>query len=145
MNNGVASPRVFLLDTTDSTILVEGPMDLRSEQLDLRVKTQPKDPSIFTVRTPITVKGRFARPSIGVEKGPLAARGAAAIALGVLLTPVASILAFIEPGLGKDSDCAALLSEVQEPANIRTRDKIEAPRTASPGLPGHKPDLIPRR
>jgi hypothetical protein len=59
--------------------------------------------------------------------------------------PVASILAFIEPGLGKDSDCAGLLNEVQEPANIRTRDKIEAPRTASPGIPGHKPDFIPRR
>jgi uncharacterized protein involved in outer membrane biogenesis len=145
VNNGVASPRLFVLDTTDSTLLIEGPLDLRSEQMDLRVKTQPKDPSIFTVRTPITVKGSFAEPSIGVEKGPLAARGAAAVALGVLLTPVASILAFIEPGLGKDSDCTALLNEVQEPSSVRTRDKIEAPQTASPGTPGRKPDFIPRR
>jgi uncharacterized protein involved in outer membrane biogenesis len=145
VNNGVAAPRLFVLDTTDSTILVEGPLDLRSEQMDLRVRTQPKDPSLFAVRTPITVKGSFAEPKIGVEKGPLAARGAAAVALGALLTPVASILAFIEPGLGKDSDCAALLNEVQEPANVRTPDKIEAPRTASPGIPQRKPDFIPRR
>lgn len=145
VNNGVASPRVFVLDTTDSTVVVEGPIDLRSEQMDLRVKTQPKDPSLFTVRTPITVKGSLGEPSIGVEKGPLAARGAAAIALGVLLTPVASVLAFIEPGLGTDSDCAALLNDVQEPANVRTNDKIEAPRTASPGIPQRKPDFIPRR
>lgn len=145
VNNGVASPRVFVLDTTDSTILVEGPLDLRSEQMDLRIKTQPKDSSIFTVRTPITVKGSLAEPSIGVEKGALAARGAAAIALGALLTPVASILAFIEPGLGKDSDCAALLNEVQEPSSIETRDKIEAPQTASPGIPQRKPNFIPSR
>lgn len=145
VNNGVASPRVFVLDTTDSTILIEGPVDLRSEQMDLRVKTQPKDPSIFAVRTPITVKGSLAEPSIGVEKGALAARGAAAVALGILLTPVASALAFIEPGLGKDSDCAALLNEMQEPSNVRTNDKIEAPRTASPGIPQRKPDFIPRR
>ena len=145
VNNGVASPRVFVLDTTDSTILVEGPLDLRSEQMNLRIKTQPKDSSIFTVRTPITVKGSLVEPSIGVEKGALAARGAAAVALGVLLTPVASILAFIEPGLGKDSDCAALLNEVQEPSSIKTRDKIEAPRSASPGIPQRKPNFIPSR
>jgi uncharacterized protein involved in outer membrane biogenesis len=145
VNNGVASPRLFLMDTTDSTVQAEGRIDLRNEQLDLRVKTQPKDPSILAVRTPVTIKGAFARPSIAVEKGPLAARGAAAVALGVLLTPVASILAFIEPGLGKDSDCAALLNEVQEPANVKSDGKIEAPRTASPGSPGRKPDLIPRR
>jgi len=145
VQDGVASPRVFVLDTTDSTVLIEGPLDLRSEQMDLRVKTQPKDPSVFSVRTPITIKGSFAAPSIGVDKGALAARGAAAVALGALLTPVASILAFIEPGLGKDSDCAALLNEVQEPANVRTKDKVEAPQTASPGIPQRKPDFIPRR
>ncbi|MCD6074376.1 MAG: AsmA family protein, partial [Rhodospirillales bacterium] len=145
VNNGVASPRLFVLDTTDSTILVEGPLDLRSEQMDLRVKTQPKDPSIFAVRTPITVKGTFAEPNIGVDKGALAARGAAAIALGALLTPIGSILAFIEPGLGKDSDCVTLVNEVQVPANVKTPDKIEAPQTASPGSPGRKPDFIPRR
>jgi uncharacterized protein involved in outer membrane biogenesis len=145
VNNGVASPRLFLMDTTDSTVQAEGRIDLRNEQLDLRVKTQPKDPSILAVRTPVTIKGAFAGPSIGVEKGPLAARGAAAVALGVLLTPVASILAFIEPGLGKDSDCAALLNEVQEPANVKSDSKVEAPRTASPGIPGRKPDLIPRQ
>jgi hypothetical protein len=46
-----------------------------------------------------------------VEAGPLAARTAGAVALGVLLTPLASILALIEPGLEKNSDCGKLLQE----------------------------------
>ena len=38
---------------------------------------------------------------------------ALATALGVLATPLASVLAFIDPGLAKDADCGALLAEAQ--------------------------------
>jgi hypothetical protein len=33
------------------------------------------------------------------------------VALGVLLTPLASALAFVDPGLSKDADCGALMTE----------------------------------
>jgi len=36
-----------------------------------------------------------------------------AIALGVLLTPVAAMLAFVDPGLAKDADCATLLAQAR--------------------------------
>jgi hypothetical protein len=32
---------------------------------------------------------------------------------GVLLTPVAAMLAFVDPGLTKDADCAALLAQAR--------------------------------
>jgi len=32
------------------------------------------------------------------------------LALGVLLTPLAALLAFVDPGLAKDADCEAVLS-----------------------------------
>lgn len=73
----------------------------------------PKDPTPLSARTPITITGPFAGPSIGVEAGPLAARAAGAVALGALLTPLAAILAFIDPGLEKDNDCAALLEQAK--------------------------------
>ncbi len=130
VRNGIVDPRLFLLDTTDSTLLIDGGADLNSELMDIRVKVQPKDMSVFSVRTPIRIRGSFAEPSLGVDKAALAARGAAALGLGLLLTPLASILAFIEPGLAEDSDCAALLATVQSPANVKTRDKVEAPPTA---------------
>ncbi len=117
VENGLGTPRLFLIDTTDTTVTAEGLVNLRDEMLDLRVLARPKDPSILSARTPITIKGRFAGPAIGVEAGALIARAGAAVALGVLLTPLASILAFIEPGMEKDSDCASLLQQVTPATN----------------------------
>jgi uncharacterized protein involved in outer membrane biogenesis len=113
VEQGLMTPRVFVLDTTDTTVTAEGSISLTQELLGLKVKAHPKDASLLSARTPINISGAFSRPSIGVDAAPLAARGAGAIALGVLLTPLASILAFIEPGLESDSDCAALLRQVQ--------------------------------
>ena len=113
VEQGLMTPRVFVLDTTDTTVTAEGSISLTQELLGLKIKAHPKDPSLLAARTPINIRGAFSRPSIGVDAGPLAARGAGAVALGVLLTPLASILAFIEPGLESDSDCAALLKQVQ--------------------------------
>ena len=76
-----------------------------------RLLAHPKKPTLISARTPITVQGAFSRPSVGVEAAPLGARAAGAVALGVLLTPLASILAFIDPGLAQDSDCAALMQQ----------------------------------
>lgn len=113
VEQGMMQPRVFVLDTADTTVTSEGNISLRDELLGLTLKAHPKDPSLISARTPITVGGAFSRPSIGVHAAPLVARGAGAVALGVLLTPLASILAFIEPGLEGDSDCAALLHQVR--------------------------------
>ena len=128
VKNGIMDPRIFVLDTTDSMIDVKGAADLRTELMNLEIAAHPKDTSVFAVRTPITVAGTFAEPNVGLDKGPLVARAAAAVALGVLLTPAASVLAFIDPGMERDSDCAALLRQVQAPADVKTPDKVEAPR-----------------
>jgi uncharacterized protein involved in outer membrane biogenesis len=42
-----------------------------------------------------------------------ATQAGGAIALGMLLTPVAAMLAFVDPGLAKDADCAALLAQAR--------------------------------
>jgi AsmA family protein len=128
VQNGVISPRIFVLDTTDTTMMVEGPADFRTEQMDLAVKAYPKDPSVLALRTPITVKGSFAEPKVGIQKAPLAARGAIAVALGLVLTPFASLLAFIEPGMSADQDCVKLLERVQAPAEEKSPNKVETPK-----------------
>jgi uncharacterized protein involved in outer membrane biogenesis len=113
VERGQMTPRVFVLDTTDTTVTAEGTISLTDELLGLKVKAHPKDASLFAARTPINIGGAFSRPTISLDAGALAARGAGAVALGIVLTPLASILAFIEPGLETDSDCAALLKQVQ--------------------------------
>jgi AsmA family protein len=61
------------------------------------------------LRAPITMRGQWQHPSFGVEAGPALAQGGIAAALGVI-NPFAAILAFIDPGLAKDANCAPLLA-----------------------------------
>ena len=53
--------------------------------------------------------GALGKPTVGLEAGHLAKQGAEAAALGALATPLAAILALVNPGLAKDADCSALL------------------------------------
>ena len=113
VKSGTIETNFFVFDTEDSTVTLDGTASLAAERLDMRMRAHPKDVSALTLRTPITITGPFARPNIGVNAGPLAARAAGAVALGTLLTPLAALLAFIEPGLEKDNDCAQLLKDAK--------------------------------
>ena len=57
IKDGVATPQVFVIDTTDTVVSVTGTIDFRTETLDLVTRAEPKDPSPFVLRTPINVKG----------------------------------------------------------------------------------------
>lgn len=114
VKDGVMTPQTFVLDTIDATVTADGRISLQDERLDLRLLAHPKDASLVSARSPITIGGRFSNPEVGINPAPIGARVAGAIALGALLTPLASILAFIEPGLQQDSDCVALLQGGQK-------------------------------
>jgi len=58
----------------------------------------------------VLVRGTLTHPSIAVQASHSVAQTAAAVALGVVLTPLAAVLAFVDPGLAKDADCPALLA-----------------------------------
>ena len=77
--------------------------------MDLKLKPQPKDRGIGSLRTPLHIKGTFGKPDIGPDMGKLAARGGGAIALGIL-NPLLAILPLIEEGKGKDSTCGQLIA-----------------------------------
>lgn len=108
VTDGVAGIETFVIDTADSVVVAEGSVDLGEETLDLVIKARPKDPSLLSARTPITLGGRLRAPQVGLEAGQLAIKALAATALGTLLTPAAAALAFIEPGLEEDSNCMRL-------------------------------------
>jgi uncharacterized protein involved in outer membrane biogenesis len=113
VHDGVARPETFVIDTTDSVITASGAVDLGQEKLDLTLQTRSKGPSALSGQSPLTISGPLRDPRINVVTRPLARRGAAAVALGALLTPVAALLAFVDPGLAADSDCASLLSTTE--------------------------------
>ena len=100
----------MVLDTDDSTLVGNVDVDLKQEKIAARLDAKPKDNSILSARIPITLAGNLKSPRIGLDAEKAGARGAAAIALGTLLTPFAALLAFVDSGDAKDVDCKALIS-----------------------------------
>ena len=86
---------------------------------------------------PIRVDGPMRDPGIQPEAGNLAGRTTAAVLLGVLLTPLAAIIPTLELGLGEDSDCKGLITQVRQSAAnrnmpIQTPTKPAAPPPVAP-------------
>ena len=94
---GVARPQVLVLDTSDSTVWMDGSVSLASETLDLRAVVAPKDFSPLTLRTPLHVGGSFAAPQVSVEKGPLGLKLSSALLLG-LINPLAALIPLVDTG-----------------------------------------------
>lgn len=106
VTSGLMTARAFIIDTSDTLLRVAGTVNLREEQLDLKVIARPKDRSPFSLRSPLMVSGTFKDPSFLPQGGPLLLRGAAAAAL-FAVAPPAGLLALIETGPGEDVDCGA--------------------------------------
>lgn len=112
VNNGLAQPRLFLFDTENAVIHVDGTTNFGTERLDLSINPDSKGARIVTLRSPLYVRGTFKNPSAGVKPGPLIARGAAAVVLGAVVTPAAALLALISPSGGDDNQCGSILREI---------------------------------
>jgi uncharacterized protein involved in outer membrane biogenesis len=117
-NNGHLQATTFVIDTTNVLVTGEGQVDLNDETLDLSLRGQPKKVRMLRLRTPITLRGTLLQPKIGVNPGKLAAQTGGAVALAALLTPVAAVLAFVDGGLAKDANCAALIGQEEQTKNL---------------------------
>ena len=113
INNGLASPRLFLFDTENAVIRISGTTNFSSERMDLSINPDSKGVRIVTLRSPLYVRGTFKHPDAGVKPGPLITRGAAAVALGAVLTPAAALLALISPSGGDDNQCGPILQQMK--------------------------------
>ena len=122
--SGILSANRLIIDTDPVLIQGEGVLDLRDERLDLTLHGRPKHPRL-RVRGPVLIGGTLLHPSFGAGKKQGIAQAGAAVALGAVLTPLAAVLAFIDPGLAKDENCAALIAgtELKRP----NRDAITGP------------------
>jgi AsmA family protein len=83
-------------------------------KLTSAIAGKPKKLRLTRLRAPINVRGTLRHPSVGISAQGVIKQGSVAAAAGVLLTPVAALIAFIDPGLAKDQNCAALLAGVAQ-------------------------------
>lgn len=113
--NGLFDMRLFVFDTDDAVINVDGTVNFANEKLDLDVKPHTKGFRVFSLRSPLYVQGTLKNPNVGVHAGPLLARGAGAVALGVVAAPAAALLALVSPSHDNDGDntCRAVLQQLR--------------------------------
>jgi uncharacterized protein involved in outer membrane biogenesis len=128
IKRGVMSTRAMIFDTENSIVDVQGTASFRDETLNLTISPESKGFRMFSLRSPLYVRGTFANPDPGVQVGPLLARGAGMVALSLVLTPAAGLLALmVGPSSGDDAEqskhCAGLLAEASKPARAPVNKK----------------------
>jgi hypothetical protein len=120
----------MVFDTDNVLITGKGGISLQEERFDLSIRGQPKRLRLLRVKSPIAIRGPLRKPAIGLEVDPKAmGQTGVAAALGALVAPLAAVVAFVDPGLAKDADCASLLAEAKsEGAPVKTAEIENAPR-----------------
>ncbi|MDD1975607.1 MULTISPECIES: AsmA family protein [Pseudomonas] len=113
IKDGLATTRLFVFDTENAIIYINGTANFASEQLDLKINPESKGVRLLSLRSPLYVRGPFAKPSAGVQAVPLALRGAGMVALGVLIGPAAGLLALVAPGGDVPNQCTPLLEQMK--------------------------------
>ena len=115
--DGLFDMHLFMFDTGDALINVDGTVNLASEKLDLEVKPHTKGLRILSLRSPLYVRGTLKNPDVGVQKGSLLLRGAGAIVLGTVAAPAAALLALIAPSHetadSGENTCRAVLQQLR--------------------------------
>jgi uncharacterized protein involved in outer membrane biogenesis len=114
VKDGDARAGRLLIDTEPVLISGDGHIALSDETLDLNIAGKPKKLRLARLRAPINIRGTLRHPTFGISVPSVVKQGAVAAAAGVLLTPVAALIAFIDPGLAKDQNCAALLDSAAQ-------------------------------
>ena len=130
--NGKVMPEVFVVDTSKTTILVDGDLSLATESLDLRMTTRPHTSSPLAPRTPVRLVGTFSDPHVRLEAAPLVARAGAAAALS-LAGPATALLSLVDFKQKERDVCTAAVSHVggAAAAGVKTGPATAPPIPAS--------------
>ena len=112
LRDGAAKFEAGVVDTKDTTLLVAGGLSLADETLGIDLRARPKDFSLAALRSPVHIRGTFAKPEVGVDKKPIALRLGAAAALAAIVTPMVSVLALIDLGEEEKAVCQKALQEM---------------------------------
>ena len=113
IKSGLATTRLFVFDTENAIVYINGTANFANEQLDLKVSPESKGLRLLSLRSPLYVRGPFIKPDAGVQAVPLMLRGAAMAALGVIAGPAAGLLALVAPSGDVPNQCAPLLQQMR--------------------------------
>ncbi len=134
VRNGVAAADPILIDTTKNVMVGRGGFSFRNEAVDLSFRADGKKFSLISAQSPVGIGGYFAKPKIDVISSDLFLRAGAAVALGVVASPLAAVLAFVDIGDAKAASCGPILSgataQAQRTTKGQPRDDVGRGTTA---------------
>lgn len=113
VSGGTATARTFVIDTTPVLARGAGTIDLGAETMNLRIDGETKEARLVRLWSPIVIRGPLVAPQIGIDPASVAGQVGLAAALGALISPLVSLLPFVDPGLAEDANCGALVSSAR--------------------------------
>ena len=123
VRDGIAAADPIIIDTKKNVILGRGGLSFKNESLDLALRADGKQFSLFSAQSPVGLNGYFAKPSIQVISPELLARAGGGVGLGAVASPLAAILAFIDIGDAKSAACGPVLAGAHAQAMRTTKGK----------------------
>lgn len=134
VRNGIAAADPILIDTEKNVMLGRGGFSFKNESIDLAFRADGKKFSLFSAQSPVGINGYFAAPGISVLSPELIARAGAGLGLGVVASPLAAIIAFVDVGDAKAADCGPVLAgasaRAQRTEKGKPRDDVGRGTTA---------------
>ncbi|MHA6718885.1 AsmA family protein [Sphingomonas sp. RS6] len=134
VRDGIAAADPILIDTQKNVMLGRGGFSFKNETIDLAFRADSKRFSLFSAQSPVGIGGSFANPVIDVISPELLARTAGGLGFGLIASPLAGVIAFVDVGDAKAADCGPVLagasSAAQRDAKGRARDDVGRGTTA---------------
>jgi len=111
--NGIARAKTLVVDTDVVLASGSGSIDLGEETMNLRIDGESKRPRLLRLWTPILVTGPLTAPRVGIDTSQLIGQGGLTALLAAVVAPVATLFAFVDPGLAKDANCGSLIADAR--------------------------------
>lgn len=121
VRGGLAAADPILIDTKKNVVTGRGGFSFRTEAVDLAIEADAKTFSLFSGQSPVGIGGWFAAPNVDPISGELFARAGVGLGLAALVSPVAAVVAFVDPGDAESTNCGPVLAGARSSAQ-RERD-----------------------
>ena len=120
VRDGVAAADPILIDTDKNVMTARGGFSFKDESLDMNFRADAKKFSLFSGQAPVGINGYFASPKLDLISRQLLTRAGVGAALGIVASPLAAVLAFVDVGDAKSAACGPVLAGAQASA-MRTK------------------------
>jgi AsmA family protein len=121
VRDGIAAADPILIDTDKNVMTAKGGFSFKDESLSMSFRADGKKFSLFSGQSPVGIQGHFAEPKIQIISPQLITRGGVGVALGVVASPVAALIAFVDPGDAKAAACGPVLAGAHAAAQRTTK------------------------